>query len=70
VSRLTWVRSQKIHDGFGYGIVTLCDPTFQTVRLPTLFFRVIPTAPHNPRWTCVHPVWASSPFARHYWGNR
>jgi hypothetical protein len=58
VSRLTWVRSQKIRLGFGYRTFTLYGPPFQTVHLPSLFFRVIPTAPRNPRWTCVHPVWA------------
>ena len=58
MSRLTWVRNQEIRLGFGYGTITLCGPTFQTVHLPMLFLRVIPIAPHNPRWTRVHPVWA------------
>ena len=58
MSRLTWVRSQRIRLGFGYRTFTLYGPSFQTVHLPSLFLRVIPTAPRNPRWTCVHPVWA------------
>jgi hypothetical protein len=58
VSRLTWVRNQRIRLGFGYGTVTRCGPTFQTVHLPSLFLRVIPIAPLNPGGTRVHPVWA------------
>jgi hypothetical protein len=58
VSRLTWVRDQKIRLDFGYGTVTLCGPTFQTVRLSRLFFRVIPTAPRNPERTRIRSVWA------------
>ena len=58
MSRLTWVRSQEIRFDFGYGTITRYGPTFQTVRLSKLFSRVIPTAPRNPRWTRVHPVWA------------
>ena len=58
MSRLTWVRHQEIRTGFGYGTVTLCGPSFQTVHLPVLFSRVIPMAPLNPEWTRVHPVWA------------
>ena len=58
MSRLTWVRNQRIRFGFGYRTVTFYGPTFQTVHLPKLFLRVIPIAPRNPRWTCVHPVWA------------
>ena len=58
MSRLTWVRNQEIRFGFGYGTVTLYGPPFQTAHLPMLFSRVIPIAPLNPRWTCVHPVWA------------
>jgi hypothetical protein len=58
VSRLTWVRNQRIRQGFGYRTFTLYGPSFQTVHLPRLFLRVIPIAPRNPRWTCVHPVWA------------
>ena len=59
MSRLTWVRNQRIRLGFGYGTITRCGPTFQTVHLPSLFLRVIPIAPHNPGWTRVHPVWAN-----------
>jgi hypothetical protein len=59
VSRLTWVRNQRIRLGFGYGTVTRYGPTFQTVHLPSLFLRVIPIAPHNPGRTRVHPVWAN-----------
>ena len=58
MSRLTWVRIQEIRFSFGYGTVTLCGPTFQTVHLPKLFSRVIPIAPLNPGWTRVQPVWA------------
>ena len=58
MSRLTWVHNQEIRFSFGYGTVTLCGPTFQTVHLPKLFSRVIPMAPLNPEWTRVHPVWA------------
>ena len=58
MSRLTWLRNQEIRFDFGYGTVTRYGPTFQTVRLSKLFSRVIPTAPRNPRWTRVHPVWA------------
>ncbi len=56
VSRLTWVHNQEIRFSFGYGTVTLCGPTFQTVHLPKLFSRVIPIVPLNPDWTCVQPV--------------
>jgi hypothetical protein len=66
VSRLTWVRSQELHIGFGYRTVTFFGPPFQTVHLPILHSRVIPTAPRNPDRTCVRSVWASSAFARHY----
>ena len=59
MSRLTWVHNQELRFGFGYGTVTLCGPTFQTVHLPSLHSRVIPIVPHNPRWTRVHPVWAN-----------
>ena len=59
MSRLTWVRDQELLLGFGYGTVTLCGPTFQTVHLPSSRSRVIPIAPLNPRQTCVHPVWAN-----------
>ena len=59
MSRLTWVRHQEIRLGFGYGTVTLCGPTFQTVHLPNLFSRDIPMAPHNPEGTRVHSVWAN-----------
>ncbi len=58
MSRLTWVRNQRIRIGFGYGTVTRCGPTFQTVHLPILFLRVIPIAPRNPEWTRVRSVWA------------
>ena len=58
MSRLTWVRNQEIHFSFGYGTVTLCGPTFQTVHLPKLFSRVIPIAPRNPERTRVRSVWA------------
>ena len=58
MSRLTWVRDQELLLGFGYGTVTLCGPTFQTVHLSKLFSRVIPIAPLNPERTCVHSVWA------------
>jgi hypothetical protein len=58
VSRLTWVRNQRIRFGFGYRTVTFFGPTFQTVHLPSLFLRVIPIAPRNPEPTRVGPVWA------------
>ncbi len=58
MSRLTWVRNQRIRSGFGYRTVTFCGPPFQTVHLPNLFLRVIPIAPRNPEPTCVGPVWA------------
>ena len=58
MSRLTWVPDQELRFDFGYGTVTLYGPTFQTARLSKLHSRVIPTGPRNPRWTCVHPVWA------------
>ena len=58
MSRLTWVRSQRITHGFGYGTFTLCGPTFQTVHLSSLFSRVIPMTSLNPDWTRVHSVWA------------
>ena len=58
MSRLTWVRDQELRIDFGYGTVTLCGPTFQTVHLPKLFSRVIPTAPLNPEPTRVGSVWA------------
>ena len=58
MSRLTWVRSQRIRQGFGYRTFTLYGPPFQTVHLPSLFLRVIPTAPRNPERTRVHSVWA------------
>ena len=58
MSRLTWVRNQRIRQGFGYRTFTFYGPPFQAVHLPSLFLRVIPIAPRNPRWTCVHPVWA------------
>jgi hypothetical protein len=58
VSRLTWVPDQELRFDFGYGTITLCGPTFQTVHLSKLRSRVIPTGPRNPRWTRVHPVWA------------
>ncbi len=56
MSRLTWVHNQEIRFSFGYGTVTLCGPTFQTVHLPKLFSRVIPIVPLNPGSTCVEPV--------------
>ncbi len=58
MSRLTWVRSQRIRLDFGYRTVTFCGPPFQAVHLSSLFFRVIPTAPRNPDWTRVQSVWA------------
>ena len=58
MSRLTWVRNQRIRFGFGYRTVTFYGPTFQTVHLPKLFLRVIPIAPRNPEGTRVHSVWA------------
>jgi hypothetical protein len=70
VSRLTWVRNQGLHIGFGYRTVTFFGPPFQTVRLPILHPRVIPIAPRNPDPTCVRSVWAKSAFARHYSRNR
>jgi hypothetical protein len=56
VSRLTWVHNQEIRFSFGYGTITLCGPTFQTVHLPKLFSRVIPIVPLNPEPTCVGSV--------------
>ncbi len=58
MSRLTWVHNQEIRFDFGYGTVTLCGPTFQTVHLSKLFSRVIPIVPLNPSSTCVELVWA------------
>ena len=51
---------------FVYGIVTLCDETFQTLPLTLAVPRRGPTTPHVRRHT--HGL-GSSPVARHYWGN-
>ena len=49
-----------------YGIVTLCDETFQTLPLTLAVPRRGPTTPHVRRHT---GGLGYSPFARHYWGN-
>jgi hypothetical protein len=71
----TWSRSS-----FAYGPLTLYGLTFQTVRLPARF--VTPRPPcgttrlvlqpriRNARRLSRTSVWAISPFARHYSGNR
>ena len=51
---------------FGYGIVTLCDRSFQTVPLVLHVPQRGPTTPTVRRHT---GGLGSSPFARHYWGN-
>jgi hypothetical protein len=65
---------------FAYGPLTLFGRTFQTVRLPARF--VTPRPPcgttglvlqpriRNARRLSRSSVWAISPFARHYSGNR
>jgi hypothetical protein len=65
---------------FAYGTVTLCGQTFLTGSATRAFCnslaalrddRVGPTTPNTQRpQAFTHPVWASSPFARHYSGNR
>ena len=45
----------RVNQGFGYGVITHYDRTFQTVLLPI----INPTSgPHNPKNTEVSLVWA------------
>jgi hypothetical protein len=45
----------RVTQGFGYGVITHYDRTFQTVLLP--FINPM-SGPHNPGSTEVLPVWA------------
>ena len=70
----------RSRSSFAYGPLTLYGLTFQTVRLPARF--VTPRPPcgttrlvlqpriRNARRLSRSSVWAISPFARHYSGNR
>ena len=49
-----------------YGIITLCDATFQMLPLCTW---VPQRGPTTPDMHCYISGLGSSPFARHYWGN-
>ena len=51
---------------FGYGIVTLCDASFQKLLLTRKVQRLGPT---TPAMHCYMAGLGSSPVARHYWGN-
>ena len=51
---------------FAYGILTLCDASFQ--RLP-LAVKVQRRSPTTPAEHCYTAGLGSSPVARHYWGN-
>ena len=65
---------------FAYGALTRCGRTSQSVRLPARLVtlsvalrddHVGPTTPNTQRpQAYTHSVWANSPFARHYSGNR
>ena len=52
---------------FGYGAVTRCGATFQTLLLASTVRRRGPTTPGERISTVPGLGW--SPFARHYWGN-
>ena len=52
---------------FGYGAVTRCGATFQTLLLASTVRRRGPTTPGERLRTVPGLGW--SPFARHYWGN-
>ena len=76
----TQVPAKEVHVVFAYGAVTRCGVTFQSLRLPRNFVtsrpagRRIMTSPTTPGRQRL-PSWhyaglGSSPFARHYSGNR
>ena len=45
----------RVNQGFGYGVITHYDRTFQTVLLPIVNLM---SGPHNPHVTEVTQVWA------------
>ena len=46
----------RVNQGFGYGVITLYDGTFQSLLLPIINPIL---GPHNPGSTVVVPVWAN-----------